>query len=339
MTSSNVPTLAKGDLVLVTGASGWLGSHVAESALEHGLRVRLVSRAQEKVQPLADALGEQFGSDRVQVAIVPDFVKSGAYDEAVKGVQGIVHAASDISFSDDYDSVVGGSLKGYEVMLNAAKNVPELKRFVFTSSSVALGLPNPNGKETQQLNRSSWNEKAVKLAQTPEKNAFLVYAASKVITEQYVWKFVKENNPHFIVNSVNPNMILGAKVPGFKYASTGNIVRQVLIDGDMGPANMFGPQYHIDAYDTSLLHVLALTRQDITNERILAFGEGFSWRKLIDLAKELRPDITINDSVKDNESITAEDNTVIDTSRTQEILKEYGGFKSLRHSIEANLRD
>lgn len=347
--STQTQTVSKGETVLITGASGWLGSHIAEVALEHGLSVRLASRSQSKIQPLVDALSSKYSSARVSVAIVEDFAADGAYDDAVSSskngpdghghgqVTGIVHAASDVTFSDDYDSVVGSSLKGYESVLAAAKKAPQIKRVIFTSSSVALGLPNVNNPSSpQHLTPSSWNDAAVTAAQDASKrNAFLVYAASKVITERRVWEFVSQHKPHFTVNVVNPNFIMGAKVPGFQYGSTGHWLRETLIKGDMTMADMLGPQYHVDAYDTALLHVLALTREDIQNERILAFGDRFTWSQLIDLVKEVRPDL---EKYPDKtEKTDAVDNTTIDTTRSKEILKEYGGFKDLRHSVKANL--
>lgn len=324
--------------MLITGASGWLGSHVAETALEHGLNVLLTSRSQSKIQPLVDALSSHYSASRVSVAIVPDFAAPGAYDSHVRDskVTGIVHVASDVTFSEDYDAVVGPSLRGYESVLRAAHGAPNVKRVVFTSSSVALGLPNGNGKETQHLNRDSWNDAALTKAQNPsERNAFVVYAASKVITERRVWEFVQKEKPHFVVNVVNPNFIMGGKVPGFQYGSTGNILRDFILKGDQSFANMLGPQYHVDVYDTSLLHVLALTRGDIASERILAFGERFSWSQLIDMAKEVRPDL--DKFPEKTERTDEQDNTTIDTSRSKEILKEYGGFKDLNHSVKANL--
>lgn len=77
--------LQKGDLVLVTGATGLIGAWVVDQSLAAGLKVRIVSRTQEKAKSLTDALKKKYPDGHVEVAIVPDMQKQGAYDEAVKG--------------------------------------------------------------------------------------------------------------------------------------------------------------------------------------------------------------------------------------------------------------
>lgn len=49
---------------------------------------------------------------------------------------------------------------------------------------------------------------------TPEEERpFTVYAASKTEGERAAWKFVKKNNPGFILNTVLPNMTVGVQLP------------------------------------------------------------------------------------------------------------------------------
>ena len=77
--------LQKGDLVLVTGATGLIGAWVADQSLAAGLKVRVVSRTEKKAKVLSAALKKKYPEGHVEVAIVSDMQVDGAWDEAVKG--------------------------------------------------------------------------------------------------------------------------------------------------------------------------------------------------------------------------------------------------------------
>lgn len=80
--SSAIP---KGSLVLVTGANGYIGSHVADQLLEAGYRVRGTTRNLEKVKGLRALWESKYGPDKIEFAVVSDMSTEGAFNEAVKG--------------------------------------------------------------------------------------------------------------------------------------------------------------------------------------------------------------------------------------------------------------
>ena len=77
--------LAKGSLVVVTGANGYIGSHVADQALQAGFNVRGTFRSEAKAEWMKEYVADKYGKDRLEVCIVPDMSHDGAFDEAVKG--------------------------------------------------------------------------------------------------------------------------------------------------------------------------------------------------------------------------------------------------------------
>jgi nucleoside-diphosphate-sugar epimerase len=325
--------LQKGETVLITGGTGWLGTHIANEALAAGLKIRLAIRSEAKAKSLIDALEKIHGKDKhIETVIVEDFVHDGAYDEAIKGVDGIIHAASDVTFTEDYEKVVKPVVKAYHTLFKAAHDHKQVRRIIITSSSVALGWPNPT-KKTQHFDVNSWNEVAEK--STESKDGFVIYSASKVLSERIVWDFVKNKDPSFVVTTINPNMIIGAAVPGLSATSTG----KSLVDAAQGKQSMLTgitPQYQCDVDDVAKLHVIALMREDVKNERIIVMKDRFNYNKVIDLIRKLKPDAKTEEK-KDEWNV--EDNTTVDVARANELLKEQGGLRDLEYSIRGALKE
>lgn len=199
--------IPKGSTILVTGASGYIGNHVVREALAFGYRVRGTVRSEDKKAETV----KLFDSDKYEAILVPDMTVKHAFEDAVKGVDAIIHVASIMTFDPDPNKVIPQTIAGVTRILDAALMEPSVKRFVYTSSSTALLLPRTN--EVFKIDKTWWNHEAVELAWAPPpynpERAFNVYAASKTQAEQAVWKFVEEKKPHFTANTVLPNFNFG----------------------------------------------------------------------------------------------------------------------------------
>jgi nucleoside-diphosphate-sugar epimerase len=77
--------LPKGSLVLVTGANGWIASHVIDQLLQAGYNVRGSVREDSKAAWLKEYVADKYGAGKFEVVVVPDMSIDGAFDEAVKG--------------------------------------------------------------------------------------------------------------------------------------------------------------------------------------------------------------------------------------------------------------
>jgi nucleoside-diphosphate-sugar epimerase len=82
----------KGGLVLVTGANGYIASHVVDVLLEQGYRVRGSVRAQKTW--LNDYFDNKYGTGKFETVIIPHLEDEGAFQEAVRGVSGVAHVVS-----------------------------------------------------------------------------------------------------------------------------------------------------------------------------------------------------------------------------------------------------
>ncbi|WP_437632073.1 NAD-dependent epimerase/dehydratase family protein [Sorangium sp. So ce854] len=124
--------------VLVTGASGFLGSHVAEQLVQEGHDVVALVRRSSSTKFLSSLRGVELAYGAIEDA---ESVRRAVVDA---GVDAIVHSAGLVKARDEAEFFrvnVGGTRN----MLDAAKAAPSLKRFVFVSSLAAIG-PSLDGR-------------------------------------------------------------------------------------------------------------------------------------------------------------------------------------------------
>ncbi|WP_437956361.1 NAD(P)-dependent oxidoreductase [Sorangium sp. So ce119] len=124
--------------VLVTGASGFLGSHVAEQLVQKGHGVVALVRRSSSTKFLSSLRGVELAYGAIEDA---ESVRRAVVDA---GVDAIVHSAGLVKARDEAEFFrvnVGGTRN----MLDAAKAAPSMKRFVFVSSLAAIG-PSLDGR-------------------------------------------------------------------------------------------------------------------------------------------------------------------------------------------------
>lgn len=105
--------------VLVTGASGMLGGATAALLIRQGHAVRTFQRRASSVPGATDVAGEL--TDRA------------ALEDAVQGVEGIIHLGAKVSFTGDEDEFVRVNVQGTAQLLAAAR-AAGVPRFVYVSS-------------------------------------------------------------------------------------------------------------------------------------------------------------------------------------------------------------
>ena len=84
MTSTDF-ILPQGSLVLVTGVSGFIASHIVDQLLERGYRVRGTVRNAAKASWLQGLYDKRHGSGKFELASIPDYTKAEAYTDVLKG--------------------------------------------------------------------------------------------------------------------------------------------------------------------------------------------------------------------------------------------------------------
>ena len=211
--SSLATAIPAGSRVLVTGANGFLASHITLQFLERGFQVRGAVRDVSRSSWLLEGPFKSYANNgALELVAVPNLGADGAYDEATKGVAAIVHVAYVTSIVPDPNEVITPTVAGIRSIMNAAMREPSVKRVVFTSSALTASALT-QGVDNDTVGRNSWNDAVLEAAWAPPpygvSHAMANYPASKVAAEKEVWKFVEEKELPFTVNVVSPAGMTG----------------------------------------------------------------------------------------------------------------------------------
>ncbi|GMK53857.1 hypothetical protein CspeluHIS016_0104430 [Cutaneotrichosporon spelunceum] len=179
-----MPALTAPAHILVTGASGFLGPYLVKALLAAGFTVRATARDTTKAEYLTTSF------PGIEIAIVPDGAAPGAYDAAVRGVDGVVHAASPLDATNPGDPsvVIDPAVKGVTGLLASVSNTT-VKRVVQISSLAAVA--HPNFTVQRIYTEADWNDESPAICKVVGAAAppMLKYLASKSLSERAFWEF------------------------------------------------------------------------------------------------------------------------------------------------------
>ncbi|EGO60079.1 hypothetical protein NEUTE1DRAFT_74849 [Neurospora tetrasperma FGSC 2508] len=337
------PSIPLNSLILVTGCNGLLASHVADQLLAAGYRVRGTVRNPNKCSYLTSLYSHRHGGPgKFELVEISDVTAPNAWDDAVKGVAGIVHCvgATDLTIQEP-DSAAKEELEWQVGLLEAAKRAGTVKSFVFTSSAWALWMPDASKKVT--LTEQSWNEDAVALARDknvdPKTKGMAGFMALKTLVEQGVWEWVKREKPGFAFNTVLLDTVLGEcldpKNQGIP--STPGMVHWIWENKHMAIIDLMEPQWFVDCVDMAKVYVAALASSPkVDRERLFVFGERYSFKEVARLLGEMFPERKEKFGQPKKEGW---DQTEVPNQRAEELLKRVGqkkGWTGLEESVRAN---
>ena len=210
LTGSSKPKSSQ--LILLTGASGFVAAHVLTSLLQHGYNVRGTVRSEATADKVRKTHAHLLNGDdsHLTFAIVHDVAATGAFDEAVKGVDGVIHTASPfvMQVENNERDLLDPAIKGTTSILQATeKYAPQVKRIVITSSFAAIVDLMQGTRPGYTYSENDWNPVTYEEAKAGD--GATAYCASKTFAEKAAWDFVKDRKPNFDVATICPPMIYG----------------------------------------------------------------------------------------------------------------------------------
>lgn len=250
--------------ILVTGGSGFVGSHSILELLAAGHQVRTTVRNLKRESDVRAMLKEGGVEPGDRLSFFAAELESDAgWSEAATGCDYVLHVASPFptSVPKHEDEIIVPAREGALRVLRAARDAG-VKRVVMTSSFAAIGY----GHKPQEnpFTEKDWTN--------VDGGDVLPYAKSKTLAERAAWDFIASEGGGLELSTVNPVGIFGP-ILGPDYA-TSILMVQRLMDGAMPgcPKLYFGV---VDVRDVADLHIRAMTDPAAKGERFLAVAGDF----------------------------------------------------------------
>ena len=275
------------ELVLVTGGSGFLGSHCVLQALQKGYRVRTTVRSLKRSDEVKTMM-RNGGVSEEQIGrlefVAADLMKDEGWTEACKDCAYVLHVASPFPLVPPKreEEIITPAKEGTLRVLRAAKSAGTVKRVVITSSVAAISYGHPSRTKNQYFTEEDWTN--LNNASHP----VAPYQKSKTIAERAAWDWIaKEGNGMELV-VVNPVGIFGP-ILSASYATSIELVVQLLNRSVPGVANLLLDT--VDVRDTADLHFLAMTDPQAAGQRFIACSDDdcMSMREVALILKKSLP--------------------------------------------------
>ncbi|CAL4945088.1 unnamed protein product [Urochloa decumbens] len=177
--------MASAETVMVTGASGFIGSTLVRRLLDRGYDVHAgVLNPDDKAETdHLHALAAGAGEGRRLSVFRCDLLDGAALLDAARGCSGVFHLASPCTIdpvSDPQNQLTVPAVEGTVNVLRAAKEAGGVRRVVVTSSNAAI-MPSPGWAAGEVPDERCWTD-----IDYCEKNG-LWYSVSKTLAEKAAW--------------------------------------------------------------------------------------------------------------------------------------------------------
>ena len=277
-----MPAVTNG-IVAVTGATGFVGSHVCRELLKRGFTVRAVVRQPDNEAKVAHLVAMENAASNLTLAR-GNLMEPGSYDEAFAGADAVVHCAARVH-EQGSAAMIPSHLEGTQNVLDSAQKAGSVRRFVQTSSIAAVQdpfKPRPDPEKPANFAEEDYSD-----ACTPEVGGF--YATAKREAERLVQGFCARAEVKFDCVILCPGVVIGECLCKAHTKASPVFVRQLIFGNEQ--FDVYMPW--VDAEDVAAAHAEALVREDAASGlgRFIVTGD-FDGKvdALVPLLEDLYPD-------------------------------------------------
>ncbi|OBZ78502.1 hypothetical protein A0H81_02128 [Grifola frondosa] len=340
-----MPAVLPGSKVLVTGANGFVANWLVRTLLQEGFAVRGTVRTASK----GEYLKHMFKShgNKLELVVIPDIEKDGAFDDAVQGVDAIEHMASPYHWNaDDPDDIIQPAVKGtIGILQSALKRGTDVKRIVITTSTAAVV------RSTDKpiiFAESDWNDEAIAIVKEQGRNASNLldvnYLSLPVAAAAFEFYETHKSSVNWDLVTIAPPYIFGPIINEVSSPSSSNasmVEWHAAVLGSAKDATALTTQGNTwsDVRDVAKAHVRAIQRAEAVGRIIVSTGP-FKWQDWLNAARSLSPApypaFAISPGAPSYDASSAVHLLDFDTSKAERVL---GIPKEELISMEQSTRD
>eukprot|EP01012_Entosiphon_sulcatum_P033922 TRINITY_DN42951_c0_g1_i1.p1 TRINITY_DN42951_c0_g1~~TRINITY_DN42951_c0_g1_i1.p1 ORF type:complete len:511 (+),score=84.20 TRINITY_DN42951_c0_g1_i1:35-1534(+) len=256
---SKIPTYnflpGTGHKVCVTGASGFIASHLVAQLLARGYTVVGTVRNLGNAAKLSHLRSLPGASERL--TLLPASLNEwGSFDKAIGQCEGVFHTASPFFLSTATDperELIQPAYDGTLNVLESCNRAPSVTRVVVTSSTAAvIAVERPPGHVWSE---QDWSD----MDRLEKRKAW--YPLSKTKAERAAWQFMQITRPppRFSLATVNPTMVVGPMLQGELNASSEYLLS--FLNGSKSEIPNSAMSF-VDVRDVAKAHILAYEKRE-----------------------------------------------------------------------------
>ncbi len=269
----------QGKNILLTGVTGFLGSHTTIELLNRGYQVRGTLRDQNKQHHIKEVIGKHSNKTENLSFYQIDLLDSYKdWKKAMESIDAIIHIASPFptSLPKNEDDLIIPAKKGTLNILKAATEL-EIPKVIMTSSSGAVVYGN---KKNATFSEKDWTNVQNKNDTTP-------YFRSKTIAEKEAWNFVKKTPGAPELVTILPGAILGPIIDKNDFGTSANLVKKMM-DGSMPAMPKIGFET-VDVRSVADAHIKALENPKANGNRYLCANGYLAFKDIADILRKEYP--------------------------------------------------
>jgi len=265
--------------IFITGASGFLASHIILKLLALGYTVRGSVRSATRGDQIRKVLEKQ-GADTSGLSFVLlDLMSDDGWTTAMDGMGILIHTASPFItyIPTDEDEVIRPAVEGTRRALKAALR-SGVERIILTSSEVAVAHGHSKSRK-EVFTETDWSNL--------DASDITPYMKSKTLAEREAWAIMKDAGRVTDLTTINPGFILGPLLEQ-DIGTSGAIIKKMMSGKFPGAPDLW--LSIVDVRDVADLHIASMRDSHAFGHRVLASNVSVSFCQIAKMVADTFPE-------------------------------------------------